>query len=196
MSAPRDVSWVSFLLSSLLVPVTFYLLFRLLGPKPAIAFAVATSLGQGLITRLRGRPLSPFFLLASFFTVFFGGIDLVIPIPQFYRLEPGVQNLLLSVLFGVALIAHVPIAEKFAAALPMTVRPELSPATQGYLRKVAWAWVVYFFLKGWLYVYLAFQVDLGNLVILRTIIGGPSLAIMFGGEVLIRKFRKKAPKKI
>ncbi len=190
MKANREVSWVSFLLSSLLVPVTFYVLFRTLGSKPAIGFAVATSIGQGVITRLRKQRLSPFFLLASGSTILFGSIDLLITTPKFYRLEPGVQNLLLSLLFGVALVAHVPIAEKFAAALPGLVRPELSPQTQGYLRKVAWAWVVYFFLKGWLYVYLAFQVDLGNLVILRTVIGGPSLALMFGGEILIRKFWK------
>jgi uncharacterized membrane protein len=131
--------------------------------------------------------LSPFFLVASGFTVLFGGMDFFVKEPQFYRLAPFAENAVIGGVFaGTALIGR-PIAVWFAQALPPSVRPDLTEDMAGYLRTLTWIWVAYFFAKAILFLYLAFHVDLGRLIVLRSLIGGLSLIVMFGGEIFYRK---------
>jgi len=88
------------------------------------------------------------------------------------------------------MVARHPLALWFAEALPERVRPELgSPESRAYLRRVTGAWVVYFYVKGLLYLWAAKKMDLAELVAFRSAVGGGSLALMFVGEVLYRKLR-------
>src|SRR4051812_25841669 len=67
---------LGYVLINFATPIAFYLTFRIYGPKPAIAFGIGVTCIQLVFHRLyRIRP-SPFFLLASGFTVAFGTIDL------------------------------------------------------------------------------------------------------------------------
>lgn len=190
-------AWVSFVFQNFLVPVAFFVVFRAQGAKSAIALAVAITLIQVLIQKLRRIPLSPFFLVASLFTIVFGMVDLLLTSPRFFRLQPFLQNFLIGLVFLVTLFRGKPLVEWFAASLPESVKPKEGELDRGYLRNTTWAWTIYFFAKAFLFLWLAYTVDLGELVLLRSLIGGLSLVAMFGAEVFYRKvvrprFRTKA----
>lgn len=169
-------------------PIAFWIAFNCVGAKLAIGIAVGVSVSQTLVHRLRGIRFSPIFIVATGFTVFFGVIDLCLQDPCFFRLEPFLQNFLIGAGLTLTLAKRIPVAAWFASALPERMRPPLTPETEGYLRKLTAIWTSYFYLKSLLFLYLAYQVDLDDLVILRTILGGGSLLVMIFGERLYRKY--------
>jgi uncharacterized membrane protein len=180
---------IAFLLRDFAVPLSFFLIFQLKGPKPAIATAVviaAIQLGALLVLK---RKISPFFLTASLFTILFGGMDFFVHEPHFFKLEPFAENAAIGLIFAATLAAGKPIVLWFAQALPEKFRPEITSASAAYLKKVTIAWILYFFAKGLFFLYLAFQVDLGQLVVWRSVIGGSTLLMMVGGEILYRRLR-------
>lgn len=164
-------------------------MFRAYGAKPAIGLAIAVTCLQLLLHAVFRLAISPFFLVASGFTVLLGSIDLLVASPRFFRLEPFAQNFVMGTVFLVTLFTRLPLVAWFAAALPEKVRPNLDEHGHHYLRKVTLVWVVYFYIKSLIFLYLAYQVDLGNLILLRSLIGGVSLVLMFVGEIIFRKFR-------
>lgn len=187
-------SAVSFFLLNLATPVVFFWTFRLAGAKPAIAFAIGVSALQTAFHLWLKARMSPFFMVASGFTVGFGLLDLVVTAPQFFRLQPFAQNLLVGLVFLFSALTRYPIVTWFAAALPPFVRPEMDEETSNYLRNVTWAWATYLLVKALIFLYLAFRVDLGSLILLRSVIGGGSLALMIVGEIIFRKyFRRNGP---
>jgi intracellular septation protein A len=173
-------------------PVAFYLLFRVAGPKPAILLAVVVTLLQVLVHRLQREPFSPFFIVSSGFTVTFGLMDLLSSSPRFFRLEPFAHNALVATVVMVTLFTGHPLAAWFIRALPRRFQPELeTEAGRAYLRQLTWVWVAYLFAKAFLFLYLAFRVDLGQLIVLRSLIGGGSLVLLFGGEIAYRTLRDR-----
>jgi uncharacterized membrane protein len=185
---------LEFVLKNFAAPIGFFFVFRAHGAKPAIALALGVTGLQLLLHWVLRAGLSPFFIVASGFTILFGVIDLLIATPRFFRLEPFVQNFIMGSVFLATLFTRMPIATWFATGLPERIRPRLdSPETRRYLRNVTVVWAAYFHVKGLLFLYLAFQVDLGELVLLRTIIGGGTLVLMFLGELTYRKWIRRQP---
>ena len=182
---------MSFLAKNFLVPITFFLLFHWIGPKVAIGVAVVMTAIQIIWDRARGEKLSPFFAVASFFTVAFGLVDLFLRSPRFFKLEPFFQNSLMGLIFAASLITDRPLIVWFAEAMPMRWRPHLGSAGVSYLRGVTLVWSLYFFLKAALFLWLAYRVDLGKLVILRSVVGGSTLVLMIVGEIGFRKWRNQ-----
>jgi intracellular septation protein len=184
------VAWeiFEFVLKNFATPLAFFVVFRTHGAKPAIAMAIAVTCVQWVAHGALRIGVSPFFVVASGFTVLFGGLDLALDAPRFYRLEPFVQNMMLGGVFAATVLVRKPIAEWFAGGLPAFVRPQMSGLMRDYLRKLTLVWSVYFFLKAFLFLYLALTVDLGRLVVLRSAIGGLSLALMFAGEMAYRRW--------
>lgn len=185
---------ISFSLLNFAAPLAFFVLYNLSGPKPAIALAVVSTLIQGGVHIVRRIPMSPFYLTASGFTVVFGGIDLLIASPRFYRLEPFAQNFVLGWTFIISLFTRVSILGWFIAGLPASFRPRFGTEMGGYLRRLTLIWGIYFLAKSLVFLYLAFRVNLGNLILLRSIIGGGTLFMMVAGEVIYRtKIRRPHP---
>lgn len=182
---------IGYLLINFATPIGFYLTFRTYGVKPAIALAIAVTTIQVLVHRLYRLKFSPFFIIASGFIVLFGTMDLLVQNPRFFRLEPFVQNIVMATLLWVTVVARIPVARTFAMALPRWLRPEPSHGTDAYLRKLTWIWVVYLYLKAFLFLYLAFQVDLGTLIVLRSFVGGGSLVLMVLGDFVYRRWWRR-----
>jgi intracellular septation protein A len=183
---------IEFILKNFATPIAFFWMFHVHGAKPAIALAIGVT-GLQLLAHWRLKlKISPFFIVASGFTVLFGVIDLFLATPRFFRLEPFAQNMIMGLVFLTTVILKKPIAVWFANALPERVRPDLTQGSQQYLRNVTLVWGFYFILKAFLFLYIALKVDLGRLVILRTVIGGGSLLIIFGGEIFYRKYLRRA----
>lgn len=195
---------IEFFLKNFIVPVAFILTFKAAGAKAAIAVAVVATVLQILVSRWKRIKLSPFFIVSSAFALVSGGLDLVLSTPQYYRLEPFVQNMLIgSVLLG-TVMAKLPVVEWFAAGLPERIRPQVGEVSSSrltknpsvdllppsYVRKLTLIWVIYFFTKGTAYLWLAFQVDLGNLVLLRSTLGPLSFGLLLGGEMAFRRWRR------
>ncbi len=180
---------LGFVLLNFGTPIVFFWTYYVWGTKPAIAFAIGATLVQALIHLILRLKFSPFFIVASGFTVAFGAVDLLVQEPRFFRLGPFAENFLLGLAFLATLLTEKPIAAWFAAALPPAIQPDLSKIGKNYLRRLTQIWAIYFFVKAFLFLYLAFRVNLGQLIVLRSILGGGSLVLMFVGELFYRKRR-------
>jgi intracellular septation protein A len=178
---------LEFALKNFATPVAFFFVFELYGAKPAIAIAIGVTVLQLIAHGVFRLKISPFFIVASGFTVIFGTLDLLIHAPKFFKFEPFAQNLVLGIVFLVSVFTPTPIAAWFVAALPAQLRLKMSSGGASYLKKLTGAWAIYFLIKSSIFLYLAFTVNLGRLVVLRTLIGGASLALMVGGEMIYRR---------
>ena len=168
-------------------PIVFYLTFHLAGQKPAIALSIGTTciqLGVHLFYRLK---LSPLFILTSGFTLGFGLIDLLIQNPRYFRLEPFAHNFLLGCLLLVTYFLKIPLITYFVEGLPKRLRPDLALISEGYLKKVTLVWSIYLLSKSALFLYIGLNTNLANLIVLRSLVGGGSLVLMFYGEYFYRK---------
>ena len=172
-------------------PLVFYIAYYLYGSKAAIGFAVLSIFVQSFFNGIYRLKISPFFLVASVFTVGFGSIDLMIQNPTFYRFEPFAQNFLIASLFLFTFWARFPLFNYLAESLPKKIRPNLSNRVPAYFRKLTLIWAVYLYFKAAVFFYLAFRVDLGKLILLRSLIGGGTLLIMVLGEFFYRKYGYK-----
>ena len=177
---------IAYIITNFASPIVFYLTFHELGAKAAIALALLVTGLQILFHLVRRQKPTLFFKITSVFIVSFGGIDLLISTPRFFRLEPFAQNFLIATLLLVAYIARVPILSRLAAELPEKVRPH-SSLPERYYRKITVLLMFYLYVKAGLFLYLAFAVDLGTLILLRSILGGGTLLAMFLGELSFRK---------
>jgi intracellular septation protein A len=183
--------WIGFGLKNFIVPVLFFTTFRMYGSKAAILIAVVATLIQVAVMLAKKMKIPAFFITAAGFTLLFGGTDLFLNQPQFYRLEPFAQSFVIGLAFMITLFFRLPLAEWFVDALPDQVKPRPGEVSPEYFRKLIWIWSVYFLAKAFLYLWLAFRVDLGKLIILRTIIGQVSFLLLFGGEMLWRASAKR-----
>ncbi|MCM2276682.1 MAG: septation protein IspZ [Oligoflexia bacterium] len=193
-------NWAGWIVLNFSAPIGFFWTFRTFGPRPAILLAIVLTFAQALYHRIRGLRFSPFFLVASGFTIVFGSIDLLLVAhPRFFRFGPFAQNFLLGIAFLGTLLSRAPAIAWFAAALPRELRSDLDRVGNRYLHRVTLVWGLYFLLKAFLFLYLAFRVDLGVLILLRSVIGGGSLVLMFVGELAYRKWllpaRTRRPEK-
>ncbi|MCM2321989.1 MAG: septation protein IspZ [Oligoflexia bacterium] len=196
-------NWAGWIALNFAAPIGFFWTFRTFGARPAILLAVVLTLGQVIFHRIYDIRFSPFFLVASGFTLVFGSIDLLsLAEPRFFRLAPFAQNFLLGTAFLGTLLTRAPAIAWFAAALPRELRPDPALIEQGYLRRVTLVWGLYFLAKAALFLYLGLNVDLGVLILLRSIIGGGSLTLMFLAELAYRKWlrprraRRRAPRAV
>lgn len=178
----------SFILLNFGAPIAFFGVFQLAGAKPAIGLAVAATLIQALAHWVFSLPISPFYIVASGFTVAFGVIDLLIDSPRFFRLEPFAQNFLIGLIFLISLKTRISVLGWLVNGLPAAFRPKLRPEMTDYMRRLTLLWGLYLLAKAFIFLYLAYHVNLGHLILLRSLIGGGSLGLMIGGEIIYRKF--------
>lgn len=178
---------VSFLVN-FTAPVLFYIAFYGFGAKVAIAIAIISTTIQLLFHWIYSIRMSPFFIAASGFTVGFGSIDLMVQNPRFYRFEPFAQNFAIATLFLLSFLRRFPLLAHLTGALPQIIRPHLSETTTSYLRNLTLVWSIYLYLKAGLFLYLAFRLDLGKLILWRSLIGGVTLVLMVLGELGYRKY--------
>ena len=180
---------VEYVLVNFATPICFYLAFRYWGAKPAIGLAVGTTTAQWIYHKAFRLKVTPFFLIGSGFTVGFGTIDLLIQSPTVFRFEPFAQNFIIATVLMLTVFRKVPTLYYFAEALPEKVRPDLvGEGSIAYLRKLTWIWIIYLYFKAFAFLYFAFNVELGNLILLRSLVGGGSLILLFLGELIYRKW--------
>ena len=173
-------------------PLVFYFVFHWKGAKPAIGFAIGVTLVQGGAHVVYRERFSPFFILSSGLILIFGALDLLVQDPRFFRFEPAVQNFGVGSLFWVAQWKKFPVIRVFVQALPRRIQSEFLEPDEAYLRRVTWVWVGYLYLKGLFFLYLAVSVDLGALILLKSVVGTGSLLVMMGGEWIFRRVLRRS----
>ena len=167
-------------------PIVFYLTFHKLGSKAAIGIAIFVTGLQLFFHYFRRQKPTVFFIITSVFITIFGGIDLLLSTPRFFRLEPFAQNFLMASVLFFTYLARIPMLSRVAVDLPAKYRPE-EPLPEQYYRKITVLWILYLYIKSVLFLFLAFVVDLGSLILLRSVLGGGTLVMMFLGEIIYRK---------
>ncbi|MEO5970916.1 MAG: septation protein IspZ [Bdellovibrionia bacterium] len=190
MKLPTRISKVvggaAYVLTNFAASIVFYLTFHKLGAKAAIGLAIFVTGLQLLFHYLKRQRPTIFFIISTVFIILFGGIDLFISTPRFFRLEPFVQNFAIASGLFFTYLARVPMLSRFAVDLPMNFRPKQELPLQ-YYRKLTLILIVYLYVKALVFLLLAFIVDLGSLILLRSILGGGSLFALFLGEFFYRK---------
>jgi intracellular septation protein A len=185
------VSWfypaLRYSFENFLVPIFFFVAFRLGGAKPAIMIALAVTVGQILFFKIRRMPLSPIFISLSALTLVSGLADLAMTEPRYFKYSPAAQNFFIAMLLSGAIAIKFPVAEWFARGLPKRLQPNLAELPKSYPRNVTVLFIFYFLIKGGVYLYLSYKVDLGELVLLRTVVGPVSFALILLTEHMIRK---------
>lgn len=169
-------------------PVVFYLVFHWKGAKLAIGFALGVTLLQAGAHGVYRQRFSPFFMLSSGLILGFGLVDLLVRDPRFFRFEPSVQNFLLASIFLLAQFKRFPVIRIFVQALPEKFQSEFLEPDDQYLRKLTWVWIAYLYFKGFFFLYLALHVDLGDLILLKSVLGTGSLLLLVSGEWAYRKW--------
>jgi intracellular septation protein A len=179
--------WIRFAVGNFFVPIAFFAAYHTLGARAAIGFAVGAVIIQAVLLRATRTKASPFFITAAFFTLLFGGADLLISDPRFYRFEPFAQNFVIgSVVLG-SLFFKGSLLEVFANALPQPIRPAAGSIPSKYLRKLTAVWAGYFYAKAVFYLWLAQAVNLGSLMLIRALVGQVSFLTLIIVEIVLRK---------
>jgi intracellular septation protein A len=181
---------LGFILDNFAAPIGFYALFITRGVKPAIALAVLIVGVQLFFHWLQGKRLSPIFMVAAGFTAGLGTVDLLLTDPRYFRLEPFGQNLVIGLVTLGMGVARIPVVRWFADALPARIRPGHDAWTEARLLKLPYLWGAYFLAKAFLFLHLAYRVDLGELVLLRSVIGGGTLVLLVAGEVAYQHWHR------
>ena len=182
---------LKFTLENLLPSLVFFIIYHWKGATAAVAFAVGAAALQIVIQRILQSNLSPVFIIAAGFTIVFGSASLLASNPHFYRFEPFAQNFLLGTAFLVTLLAKATFAEWLMGSMPHQIRPNIEALGVSYFRRLTLVWAFYCFLKAALYLYLSYHVNLGELILLRSLLGGGSIALLVLGEILYRKVLRK-----
>ena len=168
-------------------PIVFYLVFHAQGAKLAIGFALIVTALQAFMHWVYRERFSAFFLLSSGLIAVFGGVDLLVSDPRFFKFEPFVQNFIVGSLFLISQWRGFAIIRFIASALPKKIQPEFLEPDDAYLYKLTWVWIVYLYLKSFFFLYLALNVDLGTLFLLKSVVGSGTLLLLVGGEWIYRK---------
>jgi uncharacterized membrane protein len=131
-----------------------------------------------------------FFTLATVFTVVFGGMDLLVDTPKYFRLEPFAQNFCIGVIFLATLETRHNMIERLVEAIPEAYRPDMNREGEGYMKNLTRVWAAYFLIKAFAFLYVALRVNLATLYALRISLGSLSALILLLGEIIYRhRFR-------
>jgi intracellular septation protein A len=165
--------------------VVFWVGLYAFGIKPAIAATVAFIVLDGLY-RWRWRvEVTRVYVLASALAIVFGAIDLYATNPFMIKYEAVVSNAVVGIFFVLgargekSLIQEV--VERRGRDGPIPDRAD----TRYFFRLLTLLWAVYFFAKAAVYLWLAMILPLEQALVLRTAIGGVSLAVMIVGLSLL-----------
>jgi uncharacterized membrane protein len=158
----------------------------LLGLKPAIALTLVWAVAEVayLLGWKRERPTA-FFWFSAGITLVFGVIDLYADVPVLFRYEAALTNALTGLYFGATIFVGKPLIQEFAEKAGTA--PLDRPGAKEYLRILTVAWTAYFFAKAAVYLYLADSgLSFETATSIRSALGPISLAVMLGGERLLR----------
>ena len=157
--------------------IVFLALNAAFGVKIAIAGAVVVTLLDALWRWRSGRPFTRLYLVVTALTLGFGAVDLSVATPFLIVYEAPITNALTGLAFVVGAFGEKPMLMEVAQARSAEAFPD-TRETRRFFRLFTLLWAAYFVLKAAGYVWLAATLPLAQAMLLRSVLGGLSLAVM------------------
>jgi intracellular septation protein A len=157
--------------------IVFLALSTAFNVKIAIAGAVAATLIDAGWRAIAGRPFTRLYLIVTALTLGFGAVDLYVATPFLIVYEAPITNALVGVAFVAGAFGEKPMLMEMAQARSAERFP-VTAQTRRFFRLFTLIWAAYFFLKALGYLWLAATLPLAEAVLLRSVLGGISLALM------------------
>jgi intracellular septation protein A len=157
--------------------IVFYVANHFWGLKTAIAVSLVFTVAEIIHYKIAKKEITTFFKFSVVMTFVFGALDLTLENAFFYKIEATVTNLFTAFFFGITLIQPKPLIQQFAEQQGRTSKDQSVDKTF-FFRLLTMVWTFYFVLKAALYLWINLNSDIEQGLIVRTIIGNVSFAIM------------------
>ena len=159
-------------------PLVFFYIVNLFGD---VKMAIMASIGFVALELLYFlyKKIAPnfFFYFNAGMIVVFGGFDLLIKNPFFYRYEATLSNLLTALVFGLTLLKEKSIVQELAEAQGNVSNRE-SEDKSYFFRFYTIVWTGYFLIKAAIYFYIGYNSDFETALMMRMMIGKISFWFM------------------
>jgi intracellular septation protein A len=162
--------------------IMFWLLDLAFGLKPAIAGSVVFILGDSLWRWWQGRPFTRLYLLSATLTVLFGGVDLLAVTPFMLKYEAVITNVFTGFAFVAGARGPRPMLQEMAEQRQGGPFPDRLDITR-FFQLFTLLWAAYFFVKAGFYLTVAALMPLPQAMIVRSVVGSASLALMIAVSV-------------
>jgi len=157
--------------------IVFWVVLYTAGIKPAIAATVIFILLDASYRRWRKLPVTRIYVLTSALAVGFGCIDLLATNPFMIKYEAVITNIATGIFFVAGARGEKSLVQEVAERRSQF--PDRADVRY-FFRLFTLFWAAYFFVKAAVYLWLGMITPLEQALALRTMIGGISLACMFG----------------
>jgi intracellular septation protein A len=156
--------------------IVFWLLAMTLGVKPAILGSIVFIIADAVWRWRTGLNFTRLYSLISALTLVFGFVDLVATSPFMLKYEAAVSNVVTGIAFVVGALGEKPIIQEVAEQRgeSFVVTDEI----RTFFRLFTLVWATYFFLKAFLFAWMAWTMPMLEAMALRSVIGGVSLGLM------------------
>lgn len=159
--------------------IVYWGIFLLFGIKPAIAATLVFIVVEYVWRVTTHRPFPVLWWFSNGMALVFGVIDLYADSPFMLRYEATVSNLLTAAFFAAGAVGEKPLILQFAQRSPNagdipTDRPEL----MRFFRAFTLLWAAYFVFRAGLFLWIMQNPSLSSALLLRTLAGWGSLALM------------------
>jgi intracellular septation protein A len=162
--------------------IVFFVVLYSAGIKAAIAATVAFILLDGAYRWRRKIPVTRIYLLTSALAVVFGGIDLLATNPFMIKYEAVITNVATGIFFAAGARGEKSLIQEVAEK--RNTFPDRADIRQ-FFRLFTLFWAAYFFVKAAVYLWLGMIFPLEQALALRAVLGGVSLACMFGISIFL-----------
>ena len=177
---------LSFLISNFGPLIGFYLVNLFWGFQTAVVVSIGLAAAEYVWLKLNKRKIDAFFYFSSGIIVVFGLLDLYIETPFFFKLESSITNLFFAAFFGLSVFNEKSITQIFAENQNRTTADN-SDDKRFFFACFTLFWAFYFLVKALVYLWLNFNLEFENAMILRLILGKGSLWVMLGISILLPK---------
>jgi intracellular septation protein A len=161
--------------------IVFWLLALAFGVKPAILGSIAFIIADAVWRWRKGLKFTRLYSLISALTLVFGFVDLVATSPFMLKYEAAVSNVVTGIAFVVGALGEKPIIQEVAEQRGESF--VASDEIRTFFRLFTLVWATYFFLKAFLFAWMAWTMPMLEAMALRSAIGGVSLGLMIAISV-------------
>jgi intracellular septation protein A len=161
--------------------IVFWLIALAFGVKPAILGSIVFIIADAVWRWRKGLKFTRLYSLISALTLVFGFVDLVATSPFMLKYEAAVSNVVTGIAFVVGALGEKPIIQEVAEQRgeSFVVTDEI----RTFFRLFTLVWATYFFLKAFLFAWMAWTMPMLEAMALRSAIGGVSLGLMIASSV-------------
>ena len=182
---------LQFVLSNFGPLIAFYGVNHFWGLKPAVASAVAWTIGEIAYNRIKRIPTSTFFKFSAAVAILFGAIDIYLRQSVFFKYEASLTNLVSGFYFASTLWGAKPLIQEFAEKQGR-MKGDLTPDRIFYFRFLTWVWAIYLWIKAGAYYWLASRVSLEQGLAVRFVLGNASFYGLLAASIFGGKYMKTA----